>query len=173
MEHGILRRGAVKRDGVILAEWIIDLPDCGEYAFIGSFYEGIAEGVEREFCQGALKERAEREYEQSTDVLKRFRFPAFRYFLRGQRCYEDGRLYSVRLDATLRRKGESEFMLSGIDVHTWDLATEMLLPPDVVALEMGVPPMTVRERKRAKSALVTQGRILLYDGKCLYERDKE
>ena len=170
MEKVVVRRGDVRCEGVCLGEWRLLLSCREDCAPMVSFYEELAEGVEREFCQGAFRERAEREYGESSDPLKRFHFGTFRYVLEGKICFDSPTLCSVRLDATLSRRGNRELRFSGMDVHTWDLREGILLPPQDVLAEVGGTPMTRKERKRTKAVLLTAGGALLFDGGSLYPR---
>lgn len=171
MEKVVVRRGDVRCEGVCLGEWRIFLSCRGDCAPMVSFYEELAEGVERDFCQGAFKERAEREYAESSDPLKRFHFGTLRYVLEGRICFDSPTLCSVRLDATLSRKGNRELRFTGMDAHTWDLREGILLPPQDALAEVGEMPMTRKERRRTKSVLLTRKGVLLSDGVSLFPRE--
>ncbi len=148
--------------GVEVLRWRISLPTCGEK--IAAFYEEIGARAAG-FCEGLLRERAEHEFEASEDENKRFHFPSFSYRLEGRVTYEDEEYLSVCLVAELRRRGERLPLGAFEDGQVWEKKTEALLPPEALASLLCKTPFLRKERKRARSVLLSEKALLWHDGK--------
>ena len=102
------------------------------------WYRAMLSLAER-FGEERLLPRAESSYLHSEDEKKRFRFQAFLYRVEAS-CWERDGLCAVRLEATLRRRGEEGTLSRFIDGQVWDGAR--LLPPaeGILRLYGSVPP---------------------------------
>ncbi|MBQ9086012.1 MAG: hypothetical protein IJY47_02365 [Clostridia bacterium] len=165
--------GHITEEGTSLVEWRLMLPSCELWRGMEEFYRELGDDVITRFCEGVLGERARREYAESGDPLKRFHFPAFRYTLEGKICYETASLISIRLDAALRRKGEHAPRSVGVEAHTWEVESGMLLPPKQVLEAVGEEAMSRKERRMTKSVLLTAEGIFLCDGTKLFPRENK
>ena len=144
-----------------MLRWRISLPMHGER--ISAFYREIGERAVR-YCEGALRERAEGEFESSEDEQKRFRFPSLTYRLEGRVTYEDERYVSVCLAAELRRRGEREALGAFEDGQVFEKESGALLPPEeVVSLFCGTRLLS-KERKSARGVLLSENGVLWHDG---------
>ncbi len=155
------RNGRACVEGVEVLRWKISLPTHGEK--ISAFYEEIGERAVR-YCEGALRERAEDEFEASEDEQKRFRFPSLTYRLEGRVTYEDETYVSVCLVAELRRRGERSPIGFFEDGQVFEKKNGMLLPPEtVVSLFCGTRLLS-KERKSARGVLLSEKGVLWHDG---------
>lgn len=147
--------------GVEVLRWKISLPICD--GAIGRFYEEICARTAA-YCEGALRERAEREFEASEDEKKRFSFPAFSYRLEGRVTYEDEEYLSVCLAAELRRRGERSSLAFFEDGHVFEKSLELLLPPSEVVSQLCKTRLSRKERKAARGVLLSEKNVLWHDG---------
>ena len=142
--------------GVEVLRCCLTLPQWEEHETLSALYREIGDRA-MAFCKDRLREEAEAEYESSEDERKRFRFPTWRYELTGEVCHAEDGLLSVRLTATLCRKGSAEPLMRGYDAHTWQLeegADAVLLPPEQVAERVTGRALPRRKRRRAKGAVI-------------------
>ena len=157
MSEFFQKNGRACLAGVEVLRWRISLPTCGEK--IAAFYEEIGARAAG-FCEGLLRERAEHEFEASEDENKRFRFPTLSYRLEGRVTYENEEYLSVCLVAELRRRGERSPLGFFEDGQVWEKKTEALLPPDEIAFSHCKMPFLRKERKRARSVLLSEKALL-------------
>ena len=129
---------------------------------MSQFYEKI-EKEALSFCEGALLSVAQREFEGCDDPKKRFSFPTFLYSLEGRVSYEslERDLLTVRLTATLSRRGEGTPRERNTDGHAWSLSEERMLPPTQVADALGARRLRRRERKGMAGIYVEGGELWL------------
>lgn len=147
--------------GVEVLRWRISLPSCNEK--IAAFYEEIGTRAVG-FCEGVLRERAEREFEKSEDEKKRFQFPALSYRLEGRATYEDEKYFSVCLAAELRHRGERSPIGSFEDGHVFEKESGMLLAPEDVVFRFCGERLSAKEKKSARGVLLSENGVLWYDG---------
>lgn len=147
--------------GVEVLRWRISLPSCDET--ISAFYEEIGTRAVG-FCEGALRQRAEREFEESEDEKKRFRFSALSYRLEGRVTYEDETYLSVCLAAELRRRGERSPIGFFEDGHIFEKESGMLLAPEDVVFRFCGERLSAKEKKSARGVLLSGKEVLWHNG---------
>ena len=113
--------------GSEVLSWRLTLPRGMAGTRMEEFYREIGERVVF-FCENSLRERAEEDFEKSEDPKKRFHFPTFLYRLHTE-SGEEGDVLTVRLCATLARRGEREPRYRREWVHLWSVSEDCLLPP--------------------------------------------
>ena len=152
----MVQKGTEAINGVEILRWRIDLPQPEELAEISAFYRELAAGV-AEFCRGALKQRAETEYEHCDDPKKRFRFSPLIYALTGRIAAREASLLSVELTVSLRRDGH--LLSRRVWGQVFDLSEQVLLPPELITSMRGMPKPPKRIRKQIGALLVSEGTL--------------
>ncbi|MBQ3000028.1 MAG: hypothetical protein IJD64_06170 [Clostridia bacterium] len=147
--------------GVEVLRWRISLPSCNEK--IAAFYEKIGTRVVG-FCEGVLREKAEREFEASEDEKKRFQFPTLSYRLEGKITYEDETYLSVCLAAELRHRGERSPVGFFEDGQVFEKESGMLLAPEDVVFRFCGERLSAKEKKSARGVLLSENAVLWHDG---------
>lgn len=152
----MVQKGTEAINGVEILRWRIDLPQLEELAEISAFYCELAARTAA-FCRGALKQRAETEYEHCDDPKKRFRFPPLVYALTGRIAAREASLLSVELTVSLRRDGH--LLAHRIWGQVFDLGDQVLLPPELITSMRGMPKPPKRIRKQIGALLVSEGTL--------------
>ncbi len=156
------QNGRICVDGVEVLSYRISLPRWEAFEQVSALYQEIGESAVA-FCETALRERAEQEFQASEDPQRKFHFPALRYRLEGRVTYEDLQLgvASVCLTAELKRLGCSARLQRHVEAHTWELKTGALLPPEQTVAFRFPDERIPRRIRRAEGALLEGERLFL------------
>ena len=126
-------------DGVEVLHVRISLPHELRSDAIRAFFEQIGENAYA-FCKNELLPHAENAYHAQEDPRRQMRYRPFRYRLRGTVCYENEKLLSVWIEASLLREGEAA--RSFCDAQNFSKEDGFLLSAqDALSLYTGMSPM--------------------------------
>ena len=149
-------------DGVEVMRYRISLPEFTGLERISQFYREISERVVA-FCEGELKAYAEGEYGKADAKTRKFRYPAIAYRLDGSVTYEGEAVIFVRIEATLKRHGDTALMRRAYDAHAWSPTDECLIPSRQAAGIVAPDKKLARRIKSSQSVLYSDGRIFVCD----------
>ena len=155
-------------DGVEIMRYKISVPEFIGHDRISQFYREISERVQS-FCEGDLKDHAKAEYERSEITNKKFRYPCLIYKLDGTVTYDGEEIAFVRMEATLKKLGDTSPMCRTYDAHTWSLSDECIIPPKRAASLLVPDKRLLKKIKSPRGVLYSDGKIFLCEKDSLIE----